>query len=52
MEEANRLGWRAILGDHDRMTIGKGDILVEISEIIKHEKAYNMSSRNKHCNSY
>ena len=46
MEQSNRLGWRAILGDHDRYTIGTGDILVEVSNIIKHEKAYTDPSRN------
>ena len=46
MELANKHGWRAILGDHDRKTIGTGDVLVEISDIIKHEKAYIRPSRD------
>ena len=46
MDRANILGWRAILGDHDRYTIGTGDIVVELSTIIKHEKAYINPSRN------
>ena len=51
LELAKKDGWRAILGDHDRATIGTGDVIVELSDVIKHEKAYTLPSRNKY-NSY
>ena len=39
MDRARRQGWAVILGDHDTST-QTGDTLMEISDIIKHEKAY------------
>ena len=46
-DRAKKGGWKAILGDHDRREIGKGDSVIEIAEIIKHEKAYTVQRRNK-----
>ena len=52
---AKKKGWKVILGDHDRRAIGKGDIVIEIEEIIKHEKAYThdtVQGRNKYNSCY
>ena len=54
-ELAKRRGWKVILGDHDRRAIGKGDTVIEIAEIIKHEKAYHhntVQGRNKYNSCY
>ena len=37
---AKEKGLKVILGDHDRRAIGTRDTVIDISEIIKHEKAY------------
>ena len=49
---AKRKGLKVILGDHDKRAIGTGDTVIEISEIIKHEKSYTASGRNKYEISY
>ena len=43
---------KVILGDHDRRAIGEGETVIQIAEIIVHEKAYTVNRRNKYSSGY